>query len=207
MIQPIGNDACAVRGEHALGVELHSAQVQRPVAQGHHLPLGADGGALQAAGERPGVHHPGVVAADGELLRQAHEQVVVRHPAAGGLHAVEDVLEVDERAAEGLAEGLFAQADAQDGLLCGVAPDGGGHQPGLGRDAGPGREHQLVEGRELFQGEAVVAEHADLRPELLDKVHQVVGERVVVVDHCDTHRAARVGRRARWLCGARRVCC
>ena len=104
-------------------MELQAAQVQAAVAQSHYLPLVAQGDGLEAGGQRGGIHHPGVVASDGEFRRQAGEQVIVRRAAAGGLHAVEDFVEVDERAAESLAEGLLPQADAQDGLLGGVAPD------------------------------------------------------------------------------------
>ena len=98
-------------------MELQAAQVEAAVAQRHHLALRAQGDGLEARGQRGGVDHPGVVASDGEFRRQAGEQVILRRAAAGRLHAVEDIVQVDERAAEGLAERLLAQADAQDGLL------------------------------------------------------------------------------------------
>ena len=57
--------------------------------------------------------------------------------------------------------------------------------PGVGRAAGTGGDDEPV-GRErlrLVGGDRVVPVHDDLGAELLEQVHEVVGERVVVVDH------------------------
>ena len=126
-----------------------------------------------------------MVAAHGQAAGQAVEEVVVGHVGSGkadfGLHAVEHVGEVAQLCAESLADGLFAQADAQDGFSRGIGLDDGHQQSGFLWDAGTGREQQLVVGCEVGQGETVVAQHGDLCACLFDQLHQVVGERVVVV--------------------------
>ena len=207
MIQPVGNDFLPVWGEYAFGVELHAAQVQTAVPQGHHHPFAADGGAFEAVRQRGGIDHPGVVAPDREDIRQSVEKVIVRRAAAGRLDAVEDFVQVDERAAEGLSDGLFAEAYAQDGLPGGIAADDFRHPSGFGRDAGTRGKQQLVEGGEILRVEAVVAQHGGLCAERLDQVHQVVGERVVIIYDGDFHGVATFVRRVRWRSGAHRACC
>ena len=104
---------------------------------------------------------------------------------------MEHVAEVLEACAEGLADGLVAEADAEDGLAAGVLADDVEQQAGLRGDARAGGEDYLTELLELRQLELVVAQDGDLRAQFLHQVTQIVRERVVVVDdyylHCFLH--------------------
>ena len=166
-------------------MELDAVHVQRAVAQAHDEALVAHGGDGQHVGQALAADDPRVVAAHGQAAGQTVEEVVVGRVGTGeayfGLHAVEHVGEVTQPCAESLADGLFAQADAQDGFGRGIGTDDGHQQSGFLRNAGTGREQQLVVGCEVGQGETVVAQYGDPCACLFDQLHQVVGERVVVV--------------------------
>ena len=91
-------------------------------------------------------------------------------------------------AAEGLADRLLAEADAEHrngrrGLVDQIEADAG-----LVRRAGAGREHDRVRigGDHVARGHLVVAMHGDLRPQLAEIVDEVEGEAVVIVDQ-DNH--------------------
>jgi hypothetical protein len=60
-----------------------------------------------------------------------------------------------------------------------------GHEDaGVGGRARAGRQHGCrgLEGEHLLHGEGVIAVHDGLRAELAEQLHEVVGERVVVVE-------------------------
>ena len=97
-------------------------------------------------------------------------------------------------AAEHLADGLVAEADAEHG-----------HHPGEGLDAragdagvfGPararGEQHGVGRGRRLVDRERVVAVHDRLGAQLTQVLDEVVDEAVVVVDHEHAHGASVTG--------------
>ena len=83
-----------------------------------------------------------------------------------------------------LDDRLVAEADAERRNPRPEPPDHVDRDAGVGRPAGAGGDDD-VRRRELlrFVGrDRIVPEHAHLRAELLEEVHEVVGERVVVVD-------------------------
>ena len=131
-----------------------------------------------------------------EHLHRDEHAALVAARACPDVHAVVvevdrlavDGLVPDDRAAEGLRQGLVAQADAQrryPGL--GEAPDGLERDARLVGRAGAGRDDHAVGAalEELVDGGGVVAHDVDLRAELPQVLHEVVGEGVVVVDHQD----------------------
>ena len=63
-----------------------------------------------------------------------------------------------------------------------LAPD---RPPRLVRRARPGRDHEAVgcEFGDLLNCDLVVAEHAHVLAQLAEVLHEVVGERIIVVDH------------------------
>src|SRR5688500_11473331 len=88
-------------------------------------------------------------------------------------------------AAERLADGLVAEAHAEDRHAPGETLDGLKRDAGLVRRAWPrGQNHvrwrQLFD---LFHRQLVVAEHAHFGAELSEVLHQVESKRIVVVDH------------------------
>jgi hypothetical protein len=82
-----------------------------------------------------------------------------------------------------LADGLVAQAHAQNGLDGGVALEHPRHQPCLGWHARPGRDDDFVVAGYAVEVDPVVARHVGLGAETSDGVDYVVDKRVVVVDY------------------------
>ena len=148
-----------------------------------------------------GVDDERVVAPYGQRAGQAGEDRAPVVLDRGGL-AVDGLVDPDG-APEGLRESLVAETDPKrrDAPL--------GHPAGdLERDTGlvggarSGRDHAPLEGvgEQFLDARTVVADRHDLRPELPQVLHEVVGEGVVVVDHehahgtstCNQRRGARV---------------
>ena len=89
--------------------------------------------------------------------------------------------------AEGLADALVAEADAEQrhparGLLHQLQADAG-----LVGVAGAGRDHDRfrLHRQRLVRAQRVVAPDLDIGPELAQEVHQVVDEAVIVIDQQD----------------------
>ena len=97
------------------------------------------------------------------------------------------LFQVDKPSAHGFADGLFAQADTQDGLLAGIVADNVQQQSGFFRNARPRRQQDLVIGFEIGQPEAVIAQYADGCPQFLYQVAEVVGKGVVIINDDDVH--------------------
>jgi hypothetical protein len=93
-------------------------------------------------------------------------------------------------AAESLADGLMAKADAKDrdggrGLVDQLEANAG-----IVRRAGSGREHDGlgVSGNDLVRRDLVVAMHGNIGPEPAQIMEQVEGKAVVIVDQQDHGR-------------------
>ena len=106
---------------------------------------------------------------------------------------------------EGLSESLMAEADAERGnARFGHAPDELERDPGLIGGARSGRDHAalVAGGEQLGDGGAIVAHRLDLGAQLPQVLHEVVGERVVVVedqylhDHSGCSQASAIARSA-----------
>src|SRR3990172_7212070 len=86
---------------------------------------------------------------------------------------------------EGVGHTLVAQADAQDGNLVVEASDEAVGDAAVGGPAGAGRDDDVRRQnlRHLVGRDLVVAEDGLLRPQFTQVLHQVVCERIVVVNH------------------------
>src|SRR5207248_9624169 len=89
--------------------------------------------------------------------------------------------------AEGLAEALVAEADAQDGHPAAQLADRRQRDAGVVRVARPRRDDQRAVAAQLGDRDGIVAVDLSLRAELGQVLDQVVGEGVVVVDDGDPH--------------------
>ena len=90
-------------------------------------------------------------------------------------------------AAEGVADRLMAEADAENRDFGGNRRDQIETDAGLLGRAGAGRKHDGVRigVDDGGAGDLVIAVDANLRPQFTEIVHQVEGEAVVIVDQND----------------------
>ena len=116
------------------------------------------------------------------------EGVVAQLRALRG-HAVIHFGQVLEACTERLADGLMAQANAQDGLAAGISPDHIEQEAGLRGDARTGAEDDTVEGLQLTERELVVAVHLYVGPKRFHQLGQVVREAVVIVYNDGFHES------------------
>src|SRR3954452_6135291 len=185
-IQEVLQERLAAIGEHRLGVELHSLGGQLAVADRHHGAV-RPGRALEAVRQ--------VRIDDERVVAPGHER---------GFEAAEDRpavvldrcgLAVDRLAAhdpspERLGQRLVAEADAQHGHADARQRGDRRHRHArLVRRARSRRYHRAVRRAldQLLDRGHVVAHHLGLRPQLAEVLDEVVGERVVVVEHQDAH--------------------
>ena len=100
----------------------------------------------------------------------------------------------------GLADGLMAEAHAENGQLSGKAFDASARNAGFAGRARPGRDDQMrrVQAIDIVGRNLIVAEHPQIEPgiDLPQPLHEVVGEGIVVIDE-ENHgrRKAEGGRR------------
>ena len=99
--------------------------------------------------------------------------------------AVHDTGGAHDLAAEGLADGLMAEAHAEDGQATGEMADHVQGDPGLVRRVRPRRQADPIGRKSLDAGQidGIVAHGVDIFTEFAEILDEVVGERVVVVDH------------------------
>ena len=120
-------------------------------------------------------------AGDGVGQIGEHAAVVVVH---GRDFAVHQLFGADDAAAEGFADGLVAEAHAQNRQPAREMPYRlHRHARFFGR-AGAGADHEILrrEGGDFFKGDAVVAAYQHFLSEFAEVLDDVVGEAVVVVD-------------------------
>ena len=169
-------------------MELDAEDRMLAMAQRHdEMIVAAFGGDLERGRERRAVDHQRVVARGHEGIGEAGEQaapVVVDH---GGL-AVHQARRADHVAAEHLADRLMAQTDAEQRRLSfGRRADKVHADAGLVRGARTRGQDDSVgfQSHRLFDRDLVVTLDDTMRPKIAQKVDEVVGERVVVVDDED----------------------
>ena len=185
-------------------MELHALDRELAVAQAHHQPVLGLGGDLEHVGHRVAGDDERVVARRGERVRQPGEHAGVRVADLRRL-AVHHVRRAHDRAAVQLADALQAEAHAEHGdAPLAEVPDRGVREPGVGRAARAGRDEHRVgpERVHLVERHRVVAVHDRLRAQLTEVLHEVVDERVVVVDdeHSRAHAAQGSGGDDRSTC-------
>jgi len=179
----------ATLGEYAFGVELDAFNGQGAMAQAHDdgsiaVVRGGAGGDDEVGGQGLLGDDQRVVAGAGEGRFQALEDALAVMIDRAGL-AVHQVRGADHLAAEGLADGLMAEADAEDGDFAGHVTDERHQNAGLARRAGTGREQDAVgaECFDLLNGQLVVAMDFHLGTQFSKVLDEVVGKGIVVVEN------------------------
>src|SRR4051794_1046847 len=179
----VAEDLHALGREDRFGMELESLGRQFAVAQTHH-DAAAGCRDLELAGHVV-VDDQRVVARDLDRLREAGEDRLA--VVANRRRLAVDRLVADDLAAERLAEGLVAQADSEHRhTALGKRADCLDRDAGFVRRAGSGRDDHAA-GLALEHSFLVVSHHVHVRSELTQVLDEVVGERVVVVDHEHVH--------------------
>ncbi len=176
-------------GENGFGVELDAFDGKLAVAEAHDDAVGGFGGDFEAARQRAAFHDERMVARSFEILREAAKNrsaVVVNF--AG--FAVHDFFRADDFAAERVADGLMAEANAENGNFSGETLDDGHAQAGFARRAGAGRNNDALgtHARDFVESDFVVAADGEFLPQLAEVLRQVVGEGVVVVEQQEHFR-------------------
>jgi len=170
----------AVLGEDRFGVELNAVHRMFGVLNAHNFAFGSFRRNLQAGWQ--------AFARSIERARQPFEDALSFMEHRRGF-AVHQALRADDLAAVDFADRLMAEADAeQRNTRAKFANDIAGNSS-LARRAGAGADQYLfgVERNRLLDGDLIVAENFHLRTELAKVLHEVVGERIVVIDdqnHC-----------------------
>src|SRR5687768_10620265 len=180
-------------GEQRLGVELHALHRQAAVAQPHDLAVLGFGADLEARGQSLALDDQRVVTGGHKTILQLGENPPAIMLDARNL-AVHHLLRAHHLAAERLSDRLVAKAYTEDRYPAGQPLDGGERHPGLVRRTRAWREHDMRrrERLDLRYVELVVAHYAHVGAELPEVLHQVEGERIVVVDHQDHGPALRL---------------
>ncbi|MNQ80552.1 hypothetical protein D3C85_955370 [compost metagenome] len=159
------------------------------MAKAHDLVDGAifqgrPGRQLQALWQGFMLDHQRVITGDRQRMVEAgeHAFVFVGHRAGLAVHHLAGAHHI---AAERLADRLMAQAYTENRQLAGEVLDCLNGNTGLGGCARAWRYHDTlgVEGFDFSYGQFVVADHFDVRTQLTKVLNDVVGKRVVIVDH------------------------
>ena len=199
-VEEVADHLVAALGEDAFGMELDALNGEGAMAQAHNhgVPIavfGGAGGDGQFAGERALGHDERVIAGAGERGGQIVEDALAVVIDGAGF-AVHEMGGADDLAAEGLADGLVAETDAEDGHFSGHVANERDENAGLAGCTGAGREQNALgpQSFHLLDGQLVVAIDLDLCAQFAQVLDQVVGERVVVVEDED-HGGFSVARR------------
>src|SRR5450755_3517483 len=177
------------RGADRLRVELHTLDGKLPMTHAHDQAVVAPGGDFQRVREPGSGDHKRVVSG-------RHERVIepVEHAGAGVMHgtylAVHNGRRAHHLASKGNADRLVAEADAEHRDAAAEVTHEVNTDASFLGGPGPWRHHDRgrTAARNVRDRERVVALHDDRRPKLAQVLHEVEGERVVVVD--DEHRTA-----------------
>ena len=171
-------------GGDAFGVELHAFDRQVTVAQPHDRAIGQPGCDLKAGRQRRAVNDQAVIAGGGERRRQARENALTCVVHRAHL-AVNDLMAAHHIAPEGLTNRLMPQTHAkQRNARLGSSKRQGQANSRRRWVARAGGQHNCLwsQGHGRLHIHRIVAHHADIRPQLAQIMHEVVGKAVVVVD-------------------------
>ena len=137
---------------------------------------------FEAVRQRRAVDDEGVVTSDGDVLRDAFVEALAVVTERRGL-AMDDFARADDFAAKDFADGLMAEADAEDWHLAAEFANDLLRDSRVARDAGAWRKDDGIVFlcADVFDRRLVVADDLDLGAELAEQLEDVVGEGIVII--------------------------
>ncbi|VTR66459.1 hypothetical protein DESC_480169 [Desulfosarcina cetonica] len=183
-LQKIAQQPLAHRGHDRFGMELDTFGGVRAMPQPHDFAVIGRGGDLEAVGQARRFHRQAVVAHGLERRLDPLENPLPVGGNHGGL-AMHQPLGRNDLTTKGMGDGLMPQTDPQDGNRSGKTSDHIQADPGGFGPARARRNHDGLggHGRDIFHVNGVVALDHHAFTDLPEVLHQVVGERIIVVDH------------------------
>src|SRR5712692_8651616 len=184
--EEVAQERLALARQDGLRVELDTLHGQMPMAQAHDLAVLSSRGDLEDGGETLVEHHQRVVARGIEVLLEPREHPAAIVMDAGGL-AVHLLARARDGAPERLADGLVPETDAENRRGRVEASDQTERDARAVRIARPrGDDDALgLESLHLVERDLVVARHVHAGAQLAHVLDEVVGERVVIIQHQD----------------------
>src|SRR5712691_1449766 len=182
--EEVAQERLALARQDGLRVELDTLHGQMPMAQAHDLAVLGPRGDLEHGGETLVEHHQRVVARGIEVLLELREDAAAIVMDAGGL-AVHLLARPGHGAAERLADGLVPEADAENRrgrVEASDQPERDARAVWIARPRGDDDALGL-ESFYLVERDLVVARHVHAGAQLAHVLDEVVGERVVVIQH------------------------
>src|SRR5579884_383957 len=188
-LQKIPDELSSFRRQDAFRMELHSFDRQFPVAQTHDdglTVLLASRRYLQLVGKALLLDDERVIAVRNHRRSQPLKDCasVMFHHA--GL-AVHDAVGANYSSAECRPDRLMSETDAQYGNFPGKLLDQLNRDSRLVGRAGAGRDHDLarMQFAHLVHGDLIIATNLHLFSGLANVLHEIEGERIVVVENED----------------------
>jgi hypothetical protein len=153
------------------------------VAETHDDAVVGFGGDGEFAGQRFFFDDEGMVTRGGEGIGKLAKNIFVVVMNLAGF-AVKKFWGADDFSAKGNADGLVAQANAQDGKFSGEAFDEFNGDAGFLRSAGTwGNDDALwLAADDFFDGDFIVAVHFDGATQFAEILREVISEGIVVVE-------------------------
>ena len=163
-------------------MELDALDVFLLVSHAHDRAVGELTRDLEAIGQRRTVDDQGVIAADLDVLRQSLIEAATVVADARDF-AVDDLARAHDLAAEDLADGLVAEADAENRHPAAKFADDILADARLLRDARPRRDDdaRVLFRLDLGHCRLVMADDLDVRAKLRQQLVDVVGKGVVII--------------------------
>ncbi len=173
-----------VFGEDGLGVELNAVDRKLLVHEAHDGAILSFRGDLQAIGQGVALDDEGVVAGGCDRAGKAGENTFASMENRG-CFAMHEVFCADDFTSKNLADGLVAEADAEDGSgVTKLADDITTDASFVWRAGARGDANALGgEFADFVDAHSIIANHLHFRAKLAKVLHEVVGEGVVVIDN------------------------